>query len=122
VRGDDLDVATLEKAIANGFHLLATRVPCGPFNGMEIWSGASLLYSNTPYADAAVIPAPIESPFDTPESTILPNWRPTLARPMTAILPGSSQDHAPTVAAEPMRFAGLRKLIRRKPARRLIAA
>jgi hypothetical protein len=123
VRGDNLDVETLDKAIADGFRLLAMGERSGPFSGMEIWRGASLLYSNIAYADASGARAPVESPFNTPDSTILPNWRPTLARPVTAPLPAGSPELLPAEAdAATVRFAGLRKLIRRKPARRLIAA
>jgi len=117
-RGDYLDAATLEQAVAEGRLLMAMQSRCGPFSGMEIWCGASLVYSDTPYAGAAGVPAPIDSPFDTPDTTILPTWRPTLGR-LTTAAPAGAPD---SIEAEAARLAAPRKPIRRKARRGLIAA
>jgi hypothetical protein len=84
--GDDVD--TLAHALDHGRHLMASRSAGGPFSGMEIWSGGTLVYTDTAYAGETAAPACIVSPFQTAESTILPNWRPSLARPLLAMRKG----------------------------------
>jgi hypothetical protein len=44
--GDDLDVDTLDEAIACGCRLLAAQPEAENFSGIEIWARASLLYSD----------------------------------------------------------------------------
>jgi len=56
--------------VADGRQLVATPSRSGPFSGMEIWSGSMLVYSDTSYGDAKA--APIDSPVDTPDTTMLP--------------------------------------------------
>src|SRR3954452_16128154 len=119
VRGDYLDVATLEKAVAEARRLMAMQSRCGPFSGIEIWSGASLVYSDTPYANGMNVPMPIDSPFATPDSTILPTWRPTLGRLTTA---AAAEAAKASTEAETVEQAVPRKPIRRRTARGLIAA
>ncbi len=132
--GDDADVDTLANALAHARRLMASPSAGGTFSGMEIWNGATLLYSDTGYAGESAAPAAIVSPFQTAESTILPNWRPSLARPILAmrkgigaladalsVIDGDARQPEP----EPMAtyFARrLRKAIRRRPARGHIAA
>ena len=86
--GDDVDVDTLAHAMARGRRLMASRSAGGTCSGMEIWSGGTLVYSDTGYAGESAPPAAIASPFQTAESTILPNWRPSLARPILAMQKG----------------------------------
>ncbi|PPQ30123.1 hypothetical protein [Rhodopila globiformis] len=117
VRGDNLDAATLEQAVADGRRLLALRSRSGPFSGIEIWSGSTLVYSDTPYGDAKA--AAIDSPFATPDTTMLPDWRPTLGRLTAAAAPPGAQDGA---EADAPRLAAPRKAVRRRAARGLIAA
>jgi hypothetical protein len=117
VRGDYLDGATLEKAVADARRLMAMQSRFGPFSGIEIWCGDSLVYSDTPYADVMGAPMPVDSPFATPDSTILPNWRPTLGRLTPVAAACGAQDGAET--AHP---AVPRKPVRRRTARGLIAA
>jgi hypothetical protein len=138
--GEDLDVESLATAVAHGRRLLAARMRTGMFSGMEIWSGTSLIYSDKGYTEDPKSSAAIDSPFQTPESTMLPNWRTTLGRPIHAIQPAAIQDTPPAVAdivsvieskaaqtalqedADGPRFAVLRRIIRRKPVRNPIAA
>jgi len=130
--GDDLDVETLPKALAHGRHLIAARSKTDTFSGMEIWCGTSLVYSDACYADGDGPPPEIDSPFQTPESTILPNWRPSLGRPILAIRSAASQEAPPAVdgdaqqpipdADTPSQVSRRRKAVRRKPVRGPIAA
>ena len=46
VKAENLDVATLEDAIIAGRQLLTAQAPSRGFRGIEIWHGASLLYSD----------------------------------------------------------------------------
>jgi hypothetical protein len=119
VRGDYLDAATLEQAVTDARRLMAMHLRCGPFSGMEIWSGTALVYSDTPYGDTTGAPTPIDSPFDTPDTTMLPNWRPTLGRLTSAAAPAGAQDSAEADAA---RLAAPRRAVRRKAGWGLIAA
>jgi hypothetical protein len=132
--GDDADVETLANALAHGRRLMASRCAGGPFCGMEIWSGATLVYSDAVYAGESAAPAVIFSPFQTAESTILPNWRPSLARPILAmrkgigaladalsVIDGDARQPEPEAAATS--FARrLRKAVRRRSARGPMAA
>lgn len=68
--GDDLDVETLAMALDRGRRLIAERSKTGAFSGLEIWRGASLVYSDRCYADEIGSPAAIDSPFLTGETTI----------------------------------------------------
>jgi len=130
--GDDLDGETLAKALAHGRRLIAARSKTETFSGMEIWCGASLVYSDACYADGDGTPPEIDSPFQTPESTILPNWRPSLGRSILAIRSAASQAAPPVVdgnaqlptpdADTPSQVARPRKAVRRKPVRSPIAA
>ena len=130
--GDDLDVETLAKALTHGRRLIAARSETETFSGMEIWCGTSLVYSDACYANGDG-PAPkIDSPFQTPESTILPTWRPSLGRPILAIRSTASQEARPVVdgsaqqpapdAEAPSQVSKPRKAVRRKPVRSPIAA
>jgi hypothetical protein len=133
-RGDDVDVDTLASALTHARSLMASRSAGGMFSGMEIWSGGTLVYSDTGYAGESAPPAAIVSPFQTAESTILPNWRPSLARPILAmrkgigaladalsVIDGDAQQPDPEPAA--ISFARrLRKAVRRRTARGPIAA
>jgi hypothetical protein len=112
--GDDFDVETLASALERGRRLIADRSKTGAFNGLEIWCGASLVYTDRCYADDTGSPAAIDSPFLTCETTILPNWRPSSSRPIMATPPVAEQKVA-TVEAGPI--ARLRKMIRRRPLR-----
>nr|WP_294504520.1 hypothetical protein [uncultured Rhodopila sp.] len=132
--GDDVDVDTLANALAHGRHLMASRSAGGTFSGMEIWSGGTLLYSDTGYAGESAAPAAIVSPFQTAETTMLPNWRPSLARPILAmrkgigaladalsVIDGDAQQPDPEPATTS--FARrLRKAVRRRSARGPMAA
>jgi hypothetical protein len=81
-RGDDFDVRTLWKAKALGRELFASQPQTDNFSGIEIWQGASLLYSNKCHAHDSGRPAPIVSPFETSESTMFLTWRPGVVRPL----------------------------------------
>lgn len=132
--GDDVDADTLANALTWGRRLMASRAAGGMFSGMEIWNGATLVYSDIGYAGETAAPAAIVSPFQTAESTILPNWRPSLARPLLAmqkgigaladalsIIEGDAQPPEPEAATTS--FARrLRKAVRRRTARGPIAA
>nr|WP_294553595.1 hypothetical protein [uncultured Rhodopila sp.] len=132
--GDDVDVDTLASALAHGRRLIASRSAGGMFNGMEIWSGATLVYSDTGYAGESAAPAAVVSPFQTAESTILPNWRPSLARPILAMRKGigaladalsiiDGDARLPEAeAANPTFARRLRKSVRRRSARGPMAA
>jgi hypothetical protein len=111
--GDDLDVETLASALDRGRRLIAERSKTGTFSGLEIWCGASLVYSDRCYAGDTGAPAAIDSPFLTRETTILPNWRPSSARPILGAPP--AEQKAPPTSPGPI--GRLRKMIRRKPVR-----
>jgi hypothetical protein len=81
-RGDDFDVRTLWKAKALGRKLFALQPQTDNFSGIEIWQGASLLYSDQCHAHDTGRPAPIVSPFETSESTMFLTWRPCVVRPL----------------------------------------
>jgi hypothetical protein len=114
VEGDDLDVETPAAAVARGRRLIAERSNTAAFSGLEIWCGASLVYSDRCYADDTRSPSAIDSPFLTRETTILPNWRPSSARPILLTPPAGEQ---PAQSTENAPLARLRKMIRRKPGR-----
>jgi len=46
VQGENLDVNTLERAIAEGQRLLAEKTPADDMDGFEIWQCAQLLHSS----------------------------------------------------------------------------
>jgi hypothetical protein len=132
--GDDVDVDTLANALAHGRRLMTSRSARGTFSGMEIWSGATLVYSDTGYAGESGPAAAIVSPFQTAETTILPNWRPSLARPILAmqkgigaladalsVIDGGARPPEPE-PANPSFVRRLRKAVRRRSARGPIAA
>jgi hypothetical protein len=132
--GDDVDVDTLTNALAFGRRLMASRSAGGTFSGMEVWSGGTLVYSDTGYAGESGPPAPVVSPFQTAESTILPNWRPSLGRPILAmqkgigaladalsVIDGDARQPEPELAT-PSFPRRLRKAIRRRSARGPMAA
>src|ERR1700750_777022 len=82
--GDDLKVSTLAEAIDLAQDLRQASLKSDKSPGIELWQGASLLYQDVHDADRIQCSAPIVSPFDTPDSTIYPTWRPTHARPLMA--------------------------------------
>src|SRR5690349_5376319 len=84
--GDHLKASTLAEAIEIGKDLRQAFFENVESPGMEIWQGGSLLYQDVHDAKRIRCSAPISSPFDTPESTIYPTWRPTRARPLMAQL------------------------------------
>jgi hypothetical protein len=131
--GDDADGKTLAEALAHGRRLIASQSPGGTFSGFEIWDGASMVYGDTAYANDADPAVAIESPFQTAESTILPNWRPSLARPIVALpasIPLSAdpvsvirEDGGPAAAdAETSMIRRLVKAVRPRAVRDAVAA
>jgi len=84
-RGNDFDVRTLRKAKALGRKLFALQSQTDNFSGIEIWQGASLLYSDKCHANDTGHPAPIVSPFETSESTMFLTCRPSVVRPLLTI-------------------------------------
>jgi hypothetical protein len=123
VDGNDLDAETPAEAVAGGRRLLEARAWSGFISGMEIWCGEALVYSDRCHADDTGTQAAISSPFATPETTILPNWRPTLARPI-GVMAGDAVPVTDTPQTDPemMRLAALRKAVRRRAVRGTIAA
>jgi hypothetical protein len=65
-----------------GRKLFALQPQTDNFSGIEIWQGASLLYSDQCHAHDTGRPAPIVSPFETSESTMFLTWRPCVVRPL----------------------------------------
>jgi hypothetical protein len=45
VLGDNLEVATLEQAINEGWRLLAEKTPADDLEGFEIWQCSAFLYA-----------------------------------------------------------------------------
>jgi hypothetical protein len=79
VWGENHDCHTTEEAKASARTLLMSHPHCNSFTGIEVWKGTTLVYRAELRSAQA---ASIASPFDTAESTIYPNWRPTKARPI----------------------------------------
>jgi hypothetical protein len=92
--GDDIDVDGLEAALAHARGLIAARSATETFGGVEIWCGSSLVHSDAPRAAADGAATGVESPFETPESTILPNWRPSASRTLLAARDAASREGA----------------------------
>lgn len=82
----ELAVATLEEAIAQGRALLAVGAGTSGDSGIEVWQQANLLYSDQRHAHDSGVPAPVVSPFATPDSTMLPTTKPSRSRFMSLIL------------------------------------
>jgi hypothetical protein len=80
--GRDMDVPAFASVEASGRTLWALHPECDNFEGIEIWHGPSLLYSDQCHADDTRHPVHISSPFETADSTIYRTWRPTIARPL----------------------------------------
>ncbi len=110
--GDDAE--TLAGALEYGRRQIASQPASGPFSGMEIWRGGSLVYNDTAYGEANGSPAAIDSPFQTAESTILPNWCRSLSRPTTR--------ESTSEADQPPAARGPRRAIRRPALREPVAA
>ncbi len=46
VKADNLDAATVEQAVVAARQLLAGHVTTSPFDGIEIWLGATMVYAD----------------------------------------------------------------------------
>jgi hypothetical protein len=75
--GEYLDCNTTEEAKILGHTLWDSHPQSDSFDGIEVWHGQSFVYSDGMCPTVQTV-----SPFDTPESTIYPTWRPTTARPI----------------------------------------
>jgi hypothetical protein len=79
VWGEDLDCNTTDEAAVSSRALWDSHPQSSSFDGIEIWHSQFLVYSD---GETTRSTAYTFSPFQTAESTIYPNWRPTKARPI----------------------------------------
>ena len=82
----EIAVTTLHEAIGHGHQLLSTHPATSDESGIEIWQNADLLYSDQRHTTQTGIPAALDSPFATVESTMLPNTYPSRARSLALVM------------------------------------
>lgn len=87
-KAEDLAASTLDEAIAQGRTLLNACPETTAASGIEIWQQGDRLYSDQCHAGDTGMPADVVSPFATPDSTMLPTWRPSYARLVSKVTPG----------------------------------
>lgn len=108
--GDNIDADSLAAAIAHGRRLMTDQSRADVFTGLEIWSGDSLVYSDKCHATDTGASAGIESPFQTGEARILPDWRPFQARPIMA----KPEEEQKAEQEQPTRLPAPRKAVQRR--------
>jgi hypothetical protein len=85
-KAEALAEASLAEAVAQGRRLLMADDGTTSGSGIEIWERAALLYSDRCHASDTGHAAPVLSPFQTADSTMMPGLHrstsPSLARLM----------------------------------------
>jgi hypothetical protein len=79
-KAEEFAAPTLHNAILWGRALLKADRETTNDSGIELWWQTIRLYTDWRHSGDTGIMADVESPFATDESTMLPTWRPTLAR------------------------------------------